>query len=50
MLVVSLAGSIVFGLGPIIMGIIGLVEGIKYLTASDQDFYNIYEVGKKPWL
>tara|TARA_R110002012_G_scaffold263456_1_gene446197 strand:+ start:22062 stop:22475 length:414 start_codon:yes stop_codon:yes gene_type:complete len=30
-------------------GIIGLIEGIIYLTKSDAEFYNTYQVGKKPW-
>ena len=29
--------------------IVGLIEGIIYLTKSDEDFYNTYQVGKKPW-
>lgn len=29
--------------------IIGLIEGIIYLTKSDQDFYQTYEVGKRHW-
>jgi len=29
--------------------IIGLVEGVIYLTKSDEEFYNTYQVGKKPW-
>lgn len=29
--------------------IIGLIEGIIYLTKSDADFYNTYQAGKKPW-
>lgn len=29
--------------------IIGLIEGIVYLTKSDEEFYNTYQVGKKPW-
>ena len=32
-----------------IPGLIGLIEGIIYLTKSDEDFYNTYQVGKKPW-
>lgn len=32
-----------------IPGIIGLIEGIIYLTKSDEEFYNTYQVGKKPW-
>lgn len=49
MLVVSLAGSLLCGLGPLVMSIIALVEGIIYLTKSDEEFYETYEVGKKPW-
>ena len=29
--------------------IVGLVEGIIYLTKSDEEFYNTYQVGQKPW-
>ncbi len=32
-----------------IPGLIGLIEGIIYLTKSDEEFYNTYQVGKKPW-
>lgn len=32
-----------------ILGIIPFIEGIIYLTKSDQDFYNTYQVGKKGW-
>ena len=32
-----------------VTGIIGLVEGIIYLTKSDQDFYHTYIQHKKPW-
>ena len=30
-------------------GVIPFVEGIIYLTKSDEDFYNTYQVGKKGW-
>ena len=30
-------------------GIIGLIEGIIYLTKSDADFIATYQVGKKEW-
>ena len=30
-------------------GIIGLIEGIIYLTKSDEEFYQTYQVGKKGW-
>lgn len=32
-----------------VMSVIGLVEGIIYLTKSDDDFYETYMVGKKEW-
>ena len=32
-----------------IPGVIGLIEGIIYLTKSDEEFYQTYQVGKKPW-
>jgi len=30
-------------------GLIGLIEGIIYLTKSDEEFYQMYQVDKKPW-
>ncbi len=30
-------------------GIVGLIEGIIYLTKSDEEFYNTYQAGQKPW-
>lgn len=30
-------------------GIIGLVEGIIYLTKSDEEFIRTYQEGKKEW-
>lgn len=29
--------------------IVGFIEGIIYLTKSDEDFYNTYQANKKPW-
>jgi TM2 domain-containing membrane protein YozV len=34
-----------FGIG----GWIGIIEGIIYLTKTDEDFYQTYVVGKKQW-
>jgi TM2 domain-containing membrane protein YozV len=31
------------------VGIVGLVEGIMYLTKSDEEFVQTYIVNKKPW-
>jgi TM2 domain-containing membrane protein YozV len=30
-------------------GIIGLIEGIIYLTKTDEEFYNTYVIGNKEW-
>ena len=32
-----------------VSSIIGLIEGIIYLTKSDEEFYQTYQVGKKGW-
>lgn len=37
------------GLAGMVMGPIGLIEGIIYLTKSDQEFYRLYMVEKKQW-
>jgi TM2 domain-containing membrane protein YozV len=37
------------GAGSLVMGTIGLIEGIIYLTKSDEEFYETYIVEKKPW-
>ena len=38
-----------FGLFGFLVWIFTLLEGVIYLTKSDDDFYNTYQVGKKPW-
>jgi len=43
--VIQILLSFLCGLG----GLIALIEGIIYLTKSDEEFYNTYQVGKKPW-
>lgn len=46
MLLVSL---LTCGFGSPIMGIIGLVEGVIYLTKSDEEFEQTYINNKKGW-
>ncbi len=46
MLLVSL---LTCGLGTIVTGPIGLIEGIIYLTKSDEDFYEEYAIEKRGW-
>jgi TM2 domain-containing membrane protein YozV len=50
MLVVSLVvGGLTCGFASTIMWVIGLVEGIIYLTKSDDEFDEIYVQGDKGW-
>lgn len=37
------------GIASPVMGIIGLIEGIIYLTKSDQEFVSTYITSKKGW-
>ncbi|WP_267740192.1 TM2 domain-containing protein [Myroides injenensis] len=32
-----------------LLGLIGLIEGIIYLTKKDEDFYQTYQANKKAW-
>ena len=47
MLMVSILGFCVGGTA--VMHIIGIVEGIMYLTKSDEEFYRLYAVEKRGW-
>lgn len=50
MLLVTIFGSIItLGLAAVVMEIISLVEGVIYLTRSDEQFYETYEVRHKGW-
>jgi TM2 domain-containing membrane protein YozV len=37
------------GLGGIVMHIFSIIEGIIYLTKSDEDFYRTYIASKREW-
>jgi len=43
--IIQILLNIVCGLG----GIIGIIEGIIYLTKTDEEFYQTYQVNKKGW-
>ena len=50
MLLVSVVGSFVTcGATLSVVGIIGLIEGIMYLTKSEQEFDQLYVQGHKGW-
>lgn len=44
-----LLGMISCGILSSITGLIGLIEGIIYLTKSDEEFYKTYQVGRRGW-
>ncbi len=48
-LIMLLVTILTCGFGGAVMGIIGLIEGIIYLTKSDEEFYQLYAVEKKAW-
>jgi TM2 domain-containing membrane protein YozV len=47
MLLVSL---LTCGIGATVMAIIGLIEGISYLSKTDADFVSTYVTNKKGWM
>lgn len=42
-------GLFLFSIPTFIIFIISLIEGIIYLTKTDEDFHQTYEVGKRSW-
>lgn len=49
LLVTLVGGAVTCGAAFGVIGIIGLVEGILYLTKSDAEFAATYVHGRKPW-
>ena len=37
------------GIPSLVMAVIGIIEGIMYLTKSDEEFVHTYITNKKPW-
>ena len=37
------------GIGAGLTGLIGLIEGIVYLSKSDEEFYYLYQENKRSW-
>lgn len=48
-LIMLLVTILTFGIAGFVMGVIGLVEGILYLTKDDAEFYATYVAGHKGW-
>lgn len=52
LIIVPTAGAVTCGIGFGLYSItylIPIIEGIIYLTKSDEEFINIYQKNKKPW-
>jgi TM2 domain-containing membrane protein YozV len=50
MLAVSLVGALLTaGVAAWAVGIVGVIEGIIYLTKSDADFERVYVAGRREW-
>ncbi|HBE23936.1 MAG TPA: hypothetical protein DDW21_11035 [Verrucomicrobiales bacterium] len=49
MAVTGVAGLLLCGIPTIVTAIIGLIEGIMYLTKSEEEFDRLYIQGKKGW-
>ncbi|MBR6371695.1 MAG: TM2 domain-containing protein [Victivallales bacterium] len=49
MLCCGVLGFIICGIPTSVVSIIGIIEGILYLTKSDADFKATYVDNKKPW-
>jgi len=48
-LIMLLVTVLTCGMGGAVMGVIGLVEGIIYLTKDDAEFVSTYQNGVKKW-
>ena len=48
-LIMLLVTVLTCGIAGFVMGIVGIVEGIMYLTKSDEDFVRTYIQSKKGW-
>ncbi len=47
--IMLLVNVLTCGIGGIVMHVIGLIEGIIYLTKSDEEFVRTYVDGRKEW-
>jgi TM2 domain-containing membrane protein YozV len=48
-LIMLLATLLTCGLAAVVTHIIGLIEGIIYLTKSDEEFVRTYVINQRPW-
>ena len=48
-LIMLLSTILTCGLAAAVFHVIGLIEGVLYLTKSDEEFYRVYIAGTKEW-
>lgn len=48
-LIMLLVTLLTLGFGAVVMGVVGVIEGVIYLTKTDAEFHAIYEEGRKGW-
>jgi TM2 domain-containing membrane protein YozV len=48
-LIMLLSTLLTCGLAAAVFHVVGLIEGVLYLTKSDEEFYRTYIAGKKEW-
>ena len=48
-LIMLLVTLLTLGFAGSIVGLIGMIEGILYLTKSDEEFYQTYIKEQRPW-
>ncbi|MEB3331255.1 MAG: TM2 domain-containing protein [Synechococcaceae cyanobacterium] len=48
-LIMLLVSLLTCGIGAFVMGVIGLIEGILYITKTPDEFRATYLVARKPW-
>ena len=48
-LIMLLVTVLTFGLAGFVMGVVGIIEGIIYLTKSPEEFESIYLQNSKEW-
>ena len=49
MLVIGVSGWLLCGIPTMVVSVIGIVEGVMYLTKTDEQFVATYVTGRKGW-
>jgi TM2 domain-containing membrane protein YozV len=48
-LIMFIVSLLSFGILAALVALVGIIEGIIYLSKSDEDFFQTYQIGSKPW-